>query len=51
MPTVPSFSAKHWIESNVPGEGVLRPGTFDAVSDFTLMWNLFEGKLAGPRRK
>jgi hypothetical protein len=38
-----TFSAKHWINANCFGGDTLRPETIDVISNFTLMWNLFEG--------
>src|SRR6185312_6487657 len=43
MTTVPSFSAKHWIDTNCRGGHALRRESVDAVSNFSLMWNIFEG--------
>ena len=43
MTIASAFSAKHWIDTNCFGGHTLRPKTFDMVSDFTLMWNIFEG--------
>lgn len=41
----PSFSARSWIATNCIGAHDLYPGTFDVVSNFTVMWNLFEGSM------
>ena len=38
-----SFSANSWIAANCVGANHLHPETVDVVSNFTLMWNFFEG--------
>jgi hypothetical protein len=38
-----TFSAKHWINTNCFGGDILKPEAVDVISNFTLMWNLFEG--------
>jgi hypothetical protein len=38
-----TFSAKNWINTNCFGGDTLKRATVDVVSNFTLMWNLFEG--------
>src|ERR1700722_13847211 len=43
MTTIPSFSAKHWIDANCFGGHTLKRESVDVVSNFTLMWSLFEG--------
>ena len=43
MTTIPSFSAKHWIDTNCRGGNALKLEAVDAISSFTLMWNIFEG--------
>ncbi len=43
MTTIPSFSAKHWIDTNCRGAHALKRESVDVVSSFTLMWNIFEG--------
>lgn len=45
MSDVMVFNAKAWIIENCPGADVLRPETLDVVSNFTLLWNLFEKTL------
>jgi hypothetical protein len=42
MNAIPPFDALHWIGTNIDGGPRLSPETFDAVSGFTVMWNLFE---------
>jgi hypothetical protein len=39
------FDAKSWIMGTCPGADILRSETLDVVSNFTLIWNLFEGTL------
>ena len=51
MTTVPSFSAKHWIDTNSRGGQALARESVDAVSNFTLMWNIFEGAVCGTNAK
>jgi hypothetical protein len=41
--TIPSFSAKDWIDTNCRGGHALRPESVAVISSFTLMWNIFEG--------
>lgn len=43
MTTNTSFSAGNWIVANCVGADHLHPESVDVVSNFTLMWNLFEG--------
>jgi hypothetical protein len=38
-----TFNAKHWININCFGGDTLAPETVDVISNFTLMWNFFEG--------
>jgi hypothetical protein len=38
-----AFSGKRWISDNCLGGRSLKPEAVDVISDFTLMWNLFEG--------
>ena len=47
MTTIPSFSAKHWIDTNCRGGHALKREFVDVVSSFTLMWNIFEGAVCG----
>jgi hypothetical protein len=49
MSISPSFSARNWIASNCVGARGLYPETVDVVSNFTLMWNFFEGTLCNNR--
>ncbi len=42
MATEPHFDAARWIAGNTLGGRRLTPEATSAVSDFTLMWNLFE---------
>jgi hypothetical protein len=42
---VTAFSAKHWISNNCYGGETLKPEAIEVISDFTLMWNVFEGAL------
>jgi hypothetical protein len=42
MTTATPFSAKHWIKANLSGRQRLSPQTLVVISDFTLMWNIFE---------
>jgi hypothetical protein len=37
------FDANRWIAKNCIGASQLLPDTVDVISNFTLMWNLFEG--------
>lgn len=43
MATIPSFSAKNWIDTNCRGGHALNRESVEVVSSFTLMWNIFEG--------
>lgn len=43
MTTNPSFSAGNWIAANCVGAHRLHSETVGVVSNFTLMWNFFEG--------
>jgi hypothetical protein len=43
MTTLPSFSARHWIDTNCRGGHALKGESVAVVSGFTLMWSIFEG--------
>jgi hypothetical protein len=43
--TMTTFSANHWISVNCLGGDTLKRETVKVVSNFTLIWNLFEGVL------
>ena len=43
MTAILAFNAKQWIDTNCVGGHTLRPETLEMVSNFTLMWNFFEG--------
>jgi hypothetical protein len=45
MNKIAIFDAKGWIMGNCPGADALRPETLEVVSNFTLIWNLFENTL------
>lgn len=47
MVTAPAFDAASWIEQNTYGGTYLTPEATDALANFTVMWNLFEGILCG----
>ena len=42
-----SFEARQWIQVHCRGADQLHPRTLDAVVNFALMWNLFEGSVCG----
>ena len=44
-PSPPEFDASAWLTANCFGASRLRAETVRAISNFTLMWNLFEGVL------
>src|SRR5574337_94968 len=51
-PTVEDqFSTKRWINANCRGGHALKGESVDAVSSFTLMWNIFEGAVCSNRAK
>ncbi|MEW4567006.1 hypothetical protein AB1L88_03980 [Tautonia sp. JC769] len=49
MVIVPHFDAVKWIEVNMQGGQDLTPEAIEAVTNFTLMWNLFEGLVCDNR--
>jgi hypothetical protein len=51
MNKIAIFDAKSWIMGCCPGADALRPETLDVVSNFTLVWNLFENTLCNNKAK
>lgn len=51
MDNIAIFDAKSWMMGSCPGAVALRPETLDVVSNFTLIWNLFEDALCNNKAK
>jgi len=49
MNKISIFDAKSWIRGSYPGADRLNPDTLGVISNFTLIWNLFENTLCENR--